>query len=96
MLHLPSPTPLHAVTRAVTVEFENLAEKKQSLWFVTVRTRRFAPVNHNLELQQLVNEHGLIHSEISRTVGDVAAAFMATNCKATIVVLQAGKIDDSG
>ena len=46
------------------------------------------------ELKELIEEHGGIAHEVKKTVGDVAAAFIVTGSKASIVVLQAAAVTD--
>jgi threonine aldolase len=51
-----------------------------------------AAENHHAELKQLINEHGGVASEVKKTVGDVASAFIVTGSQASIVVLQAANV----
>ena len=47
---------------------------------------------HNAELQQLIVESGSpIGSSVSKTLGDVGAALVATSTNASLLVLQGGK-----
>ena len=45
--------------------------------------------NHHKELKELMEEYGNIGSEVKKTVGDVATAFVLSGCAAGLVVMQA-------
>lgn len=53
------------------------------------RSRRLAAENHHAELKGLIEEYGSVASEVKKTVGDVASAFISTRSEASVVVLQA-------
>lgn len=52
------------------------------------------PENHKQELKEILVSHGMsasVGGEYSRTMGDVAAAFIAGSSQASILVLQAAQ-----
>lgn len=88
-----TPRPLHAVVERAVVELNACAQGWKSLFIVAGRGRRLAE-SHHIELRALVEENGKGYgagfgAEISRTVGDVAAAFVASGTNASLLVLQA-------
>lgn len=84
-----TPNPLRAVVDRAAALDDSTAERRSRLLIVAGRSRRLAVENHHAELKGLMEEHGGIASEVKKTVGDVAAAFIVTGSKASIVVLQA-------
>ena len=78
--------PLHR-----TIEMAaQLAQSPRSLFIVAGRSRRMAVDSHQAELRQLIAEKGIsVGSEAPKTLGDVAAAYVATGVNASLVVLQA-------
>ncbi|ETW84079.1 potassium:hydrogen antiporter [Heterobasidion irregulare TC 32-1] len=78
--------PLHR-----TIEMAaQLAQLPRSLFIVAGRSRRMAVDSHQAELRQLIAEKGIsVGSEAPKTLGDVAAAYVATGVNASLVVLQA-------
>ena len=87
-----TPNPLRAVVdRAAQLE-DCTADRRSRLLIVAGRSRRLAAGNRHAELKGLVEEHGEIASEVKKTVGDVAAAFIVTGCKASIIVFQAANV----
>ena len=85
--------PLHALVERAGVELKACEQSWKSLFIVAGRGRRLAESHHN-ELRALVEESGRDYgagfgAEISRTVGDVAAAFVASGTNASLLVLQA-------
>ncbi|EKM52040.1 uncharacterized protein PHACADRAFT_187402 [Phanerochaete carnosa HHB-10118-sp] len=82
-------SPLRAVVdRAAALE-DGTSKRRSRLLAVAGRSRRLAAENHHVELKGLMDEHGGIATEVKKTVGDVAAAFIVTGSKTSIVVLQA-------
>lgn len=59
------------------------------LLVVTGRSRRLAVENHSTELKELMAEYGGVGSEVKKTIGDVATAFVVAGCGTGVVVLQA-------
>ena len=78
--------PLHR-----TIEMAaQLAQSPRSLFIVAGRSRRMAVDSHQAELRQLIAEKGIsVGSEAPKTLGDVAAAYVATGVNGSLVVLQA-------
>lgn len=87
-----TPTPLHTVVERSTHIAESASERGCRPMVIVGRSRRLAVENHHSELKQLMEQHSAFGSEVRKTVGDVAAALMATGCKASIVVLQAANV----
>lgn len=87
-----TPTPLHTVVEYATNITDSSSERRCRPLIVVGRSRRLAVENHHSELRKLMEEYGGFGSEVKKTVGDVAAALMATGCKASIVVLQAANV----
>lgn len=88
-----TPRPLHALVERAVVELKACEQGWKSLFIVAGRGRRLAE-SHHIELRALVEESGKGYgagfgAEISRTVGDVAAAFVASGTNASLLVLQA-------
>ena len=88
-----TPRPLHALVERAVVELKSCQQGQKSLFIVAGRGRRLAE-SHHIELRALVEESGKGYgagfgAEISRTVGDVAAAFVASGTNASLLVLQA-------
>jgi hypothetical protein len=88
-LEVATPVPLHAVVQNASSLLESLTERHSRLLIVAGRSRRLAVANHQQELKELMEEHGSVGSEVRKTVGDVATAFVVAGCKAGIVVIQA-------
>jgi hypothetical protein len=58
---------------------------------VAGRSRRMAVEFHKAELQKLILDSGSpIGSSVSKTLGDVGAALVATSTNASLLVLQGG------
>lgn len=87
-----TPAPLHTVVEQSTNIAESASEHRARPMVIVGRSRRLAVENHHPELKQLMEQHSAFGSEVRKTVGDVAAALMATGCKASIVVLQAANV----
>jgi len=57
--------------------------------FVVVgRTRRLAVESHHVELRELLEKNGQVGSEVRKTMGDVATAFVGSANAAGLVVVQ--------
>jgi hypothetical protein len=88
-----TPRPLHTLIKRAGVELKACEQSWKSLFIVAGRGRRMAE-SHHTELRALVEESGKGYgagfgAEISRTVGDIAAAFVANGTNASLLVLQA-------
>ncbi|KAG1780765.1 Sodium/hydrogen exchanger family-domain-containing protein [Suillus placidus] len=83
--NLASPVPLHAAIQR--------ASMCQRVLVVTGRSKRLAVEDHHAELKDLVEEHRVVgHEVMSKTIGDVATAFMVSRCASAMVVLQAANV----
>lgn len=91
---LSSSTPLRSAIELATTLENSTADRRSRLLVITGRSRRLAAENHHAELKQLIDKHGGVASEVKKTVGDVASAFIVTGSKASIVVLQAANVAD--
>ena len=86
---MSTAVPLRAIIEHTKTLEAATGERRSRLMAVVGRSRRLAVENHAMELKELMDMHGSVASEVRKTVGDVAAAFIATGGKASIVVLQA-------
>ena len=91
---ISSANPLRSVVEHAAMLEDATADRRSRLMVVAGRSRRLAVENHHAELKELIEEHGGIAHEVKKTVGDVAAAFIVTGSKASIVVLQAAAVTD--
>jgi len=91
-LEVATPVPLHAVMQNASSLLESLTERHSRLLIVAGRSRRLAVANHQQELKEFMEEHGSVGSEVRKTVGDVATAFVVAGCKAGVVVIQAANV----
>ncbi|KAG1858710.1 Sodium/hydrogen exchanger family-domain-containing protein [Suillus tomentosus] len=83
--NLASPVPLHAAIQR--------ASMYQRVLVVTGRSKRLAVEDHHAELKDLVEEHRVVgHEVMSKTIGDVATAFVVSGCPSAVVVLQAANV----
>ncbi|RDB19933.1 K(+)/H(+) antiporter 1 [Hypsizygus marmoreus] len=81
-----SAKPLHTVVDLVA----NEVSQHKNVIVVTGRSRRLAVESHRSELQQIIAESGAsVGSSVSKTLGDVGAAFVASNTGASLLILQA-------
>jgi len=84
-----SAEPLHKVVELVEQASATLTVGK-NLVVMVGRSRRMAVESHTKELQQLISRKGTpIGSSVSKTVGDVGAALVASGTGASLLVLQA-------
>ncbi|KAJ7506567.1 Sodium/hydrogen exchanger family-domain-containing protein [Mycena galericulata] len=84
-----SAEPLHRITQLVEQESGRLTVGK-NLVVILGRSRRMAVESHTAELQKLISSKGApIGSSVSKTVGDVGAALVASGTRASLLVLQA-------
>jgi hypothetical protein len=85
-----SSEPLHTIIELVKAEMLQSVSSKDMI-VVTGRSRRMAVESHQVELQKLILESGSpIGSSVSKTLGDVGAALVATSTSAGLLVLQGG------
>ncbi|KAG5636492.1 hypothetical protein H0H81_007826 [Sphagnurus paluster] len=82
-----TPTPLRAAIR------DAVAPHGQRLLIVVGRSRRLAVENHRMELKGLMDEYSSVGSEVKKTIGDVATAFVVAGCGEGVVVLQAAAVE---
>lgn len=92
---LATPNPLHAAVDDASSLLNDLIEKKSRLLVVAGRSRRLAAESHHAELKELMEEHGSVGSEVKKTIGDVATAFVVSGCKAGLVVVQAAHLPEA-
>ncbi|KAJ7859959.1 Sodium/hydrogen exchanger family-domain-containing protein [Mycena olivaceomarginata] len=84
-----STEPLHTIVALVEGESAKLSPGK-NLVVLLGRSRRMAVESHAAELQRLIASKGAsIGSAVSKTVGDVGAALVASGSSASLLVLQA-------
>ncbi|KNZ72012.1 K(+)/H(+) antiporter 1 [Termitomyces sp. J132] len=81
---LVTPVPLHACIR----QAEGCRRPGVRLVVVAGRGRRLAVENHARELKDVMGEYGSVGSEVKKTIGDVATAFVVAGCAEGVVVLQ--------
>lgn len=81
--------PLHSVLSHAGLQMKGTAESWKSLLVVVGRSRRMAGESHEMELRTIMSENGAIGSEVPKTLGDVATAFVAAGTTASVLVLQA-------
>ncbi|KAH9858397.1 Sodium/hydrogen exchanger family-domain-containing protein [Lenzites betulinus] len=81
-----SAAPLHAILKLAA----RVPVSRGRLVIVAGRSRRMAAVSHFDELRQLCVDHNAsLGSELPKTLGDVASAFVAAGSNANIAVVQA-------
>ncbi|KAF8214149.1 potassium:hydrogen antiporter [Mycena galopus ATCC 62051] len=84
-----SAEPLHKIVELVELESKKLSAGK-NLVVMLGRSRRLAVESHQAELQRLIASKGTsIGSAVSKTVGDVGAALVASGSSTSLLVLQA-------
>lgn len=84
---LATPVPLHAIISHGVV---NGTHGDARLLVVLGRSRRLAVEDHHAELKELSDERGEhLTSDVRKTIGDVASAFVVTDVRAALVVMQA-------
>ncbi|KAF8592107.1 potassium:hydrogen antiporter [Ramaria rubella] len=87
-----SSTPLQAVIQRAASEAKTASESWKSLLLVVGRARRLAVESHYAELDNIISEqpHALISSDVTRTIGEVAAGLVASGTNASgMLVMQA-------
>lgn len=84
-----SAKPLHTIVELVASETSKSTPAKNVI-VITGRSRRMAAESHTSELQQIITESGApVGSSVSKTLGDVGAALVASNTAASLLILQA-------
>ncbi|KAJ7917502.1 Sodium/hydrogen exchanger family-domain-containing protein [Mycena leptocephala] len=93
---LATPVPLHAAIHQVKLHEETMVTEARPARVVVVvgRSRRLAVENHAEELKTLTDEYGSVGSEVRKTMGDVASAFVVGSAGSGLVVVQAAEIHD--
>ncbi|KAG6899749.1 hypothetical protein C0993_007236 [Termitomyces sp. T159_Od127] len=81
---ITTPIPLHAGIH----EAEGCRRPGVRLIVVAGRGRRLAVENHARELKDVMGEYGSVGSEVKKTIGDVATAFVVAGCAEGVVVMQ--------
>lgn len=83
-----SPRPLHTILDIAAAEQQ---VSGRTLVVVVGRSRRLATESHQVELRQILSERGSAggSDSVSRTLGDVGAAYVAAGTNASLLVLQA-------
>jgi hypothetical protein len=79
--------PLH---RMLELAGDEASRKSNPLLVVVGRSRRMASESHGRELNRLVSEHNAsLRSDVAKTFGDVASAFVIAGGSASLIVTQA-------
>lgn len=65
---------------------------KRVLLIVTGRSRRLAVEIHTSELKSLMADNRHVRTEVVKTIGDVATAFVSASCGAGVIVVQAADV----
>ena len=86
---LATPIPLRAALQEANVLLES---RRTRLLIVSGRSRRLAVESHQKELVELMGEYGSVGSEVRKTVGEVASAFVVVGCGNGVVVVQAAGV----
>jgi len=95
-----TPLPLHTLIDHISASAATLRPRisrggpKARFLVVCGRSRRLAVESHHAELKTVIEEHGNadVGSEVRKTVGDVAAAIVLSQCDANVAVLQAAHV----
>ncbi|KAJ6518902.1 Sodium/hydrogen exchanger family-domain-containing protein [Mycena sanguinolenta] len=92
----PSPIPLHAAINEVKgyEETVSMEARPPRVLVVVGRSRRLAVENHAGELKELTAEYGRVGSEVRKTMGDVASAFVVASAGSGLVVVQTADAND--
>ncbi|KAH9480856.1 K(+)/H(+) antiporter 1 [Psilocybe cubensis] len=84
-----TPIPLHTALHEAREIALSSANHNAKLIVITGRSRRLAVENHTKELKQLMEEQReKVGSEVRKTIGDVAAAFVVAGVGSGLVVVQ--------
>ncbi|KAI0086957.1 Sodium/hydrogen exchanger family-domain-containing protein [Irpex rosettiformis] len=87
-----SANPLRSAVEITKGLEASTAQRRSRLLLIAGRSRRLAAENHHVELKGLLEEYGSVPSEVKKTVGDVASAFISTKSEASVIVLQAANV----
>jgi K+:H+ antiporter len=91
-IELTSPTPLRDVLMRAETQHRVAIQRKERPFVVVGRARRLATESHHAELKELLEENGhAVGSEVRKTMGDVATAFVVSGSMAGLVVVQAAE-----
>ena len=92
-IELASPTPLRDVLARIEAETNIAVQQKARPFIVMGRARRLASESHREELEELLEgrPEGHVRSEVRKTMGDVATAFVVSGNSAGLVVVQAAE-----
>ncbi|KAJ7642763.1 Sodium/hydrogen exchanger family-domain-containing protein [Mycena polygramma] len=93
---LATPVPLHAAINEVKTHHEaSVGQARLPRVLVVVgRSRRLAVENHAGELKELADEYGSVGTDVRKTMGDVASAFVVSSAGSGVVVVQAAEIHE--
>lgn len=86
-----SSTPLRSVIQRAAAEAKTASQSGKSLLVVVGRSRRLAVESHRDELRSIISDqaHSPISGDVTRTIGEVGAGFVATATNASgILVMQ--------
>jgi hypothetical protein len=78
-----TPLPLHAMIADVNRHTE------KGLLIVTGRSRRLAVDSHKQELKQLIPEYRSVDQDVTKTIGEIATAFLASSNNTGMIIIQA-------
>lgn len=96
-IELSSPTPLRDVLAQAETQYEMAIQEKARSFIVVGRARQLAVGSHHEELKELLEGNGhAVGSEVRKTMGDVATAFVVSGSTAGLVVVQAAAMSGSG
>ncbi|KAJ7759200.1 Sodium/hydrogen exchanger family-domain-containing protein [Mycena metata] len=90
---MATPVPLHVAVHEVKLHQDTLRGQSRPARVLVVvgRSRRLAVENHAGELKELIGEYGSVGSEVRKTMGDVASAFVVAGAGTGLVVVQAAE-----
>ncbi|KAF8233442.1 hypothetical protein L208DRAFT_1451912 [Tricholoma matsutake] len=93
---LATPVPLHAAIQEANLVAESPGGR---LLILAGRSRRLAVESHRVELKELLEEYGSsgmgamrVGSEVRKTLGDVASAFVVAGVGSGVVLVQAASV----
>jgi len=93
-IEISSSKPMHEVLARAQSETDVAIQKKARPFVVVGRARRLAAESHQEELRTLLEENGHLGSEVRKTMGDVATAFVLSGGNAGLLVVQTGMNDN--
>ncbi|KAJ7879936.1 Sodium/hydrogen exchanger family-domain-containing protein [Mycena olivaceomarginata] len=91
-----TPIPLHVAVNEVKTYQETVSSEVRAARVLVVigRSRRLAVENHAGELKDLIADYGSVGTEVRKTMGDVASAFVVAGAGSGLVVVQAAEAHD--